>query len=52
MLLMVERGITGETFRGMIETIDIQNQIINIWKITINALNQYFLCIKMQTICM
>ena len=30
MLLMVERGIRSETFRGMIEAIDMQNQIINI----------------------
>ena len=30
MLLMVERGIRGETFRGMIEARDMQNQIINI----------------------
>ena len=30
MLLMAERRIRSETFRGMIEAIDMQNQIINI----------------------
>ena len=41
MLLTVEKGI-----RGIIrQVINRYAKAINIWKITINALNQYFLCI-------
>ena len=42
MLLIVEKSIRGGY---VMQYIDMQKQIISIWKITINALNQYFLCI-------
>ena len=42
MLLIVEKKYWGGY---VMQYIDMQKQIISIWKITINALNQYFLCI-------
>ena len=42
MLLMVKKELGAEC---VMQYIDMQKQIINIWKITINALNKYFLCI-------
>ena len=43
MLLMVEKELGAEC---AMQCIDMQKQIINIWKITINALNQYFLLFR------
>ena len=40
--IIVEKSIRGGY---VMQYIDMQKQIISIWKITINALNQYFLCI-------
>ena len=45
MLLMVQKGNRAGIFRGVIEATDMQKQITNTWKITVHALNQYFLCI-------
>ena len=42
MLPMVKKELGAEY---VMQCIYMQKQIINIWKITINALNKYFLCI-------